>query len=115
MTDTAGLAPDFRALFEAVPTPFLVLRPDERFTIVAVSDSYLRATLTTREGLVGRGLFDAFPDNPGDPDATGVRNLPASLVRVLATRAPDRMPFQKYDIVKPGGGFEERHWSPLNT
>ena len=115
MTDTAGLAPDFRALFEAVPTPFLVLRPDERFTIVAVSDSYLRATLTTREGLLGRGLFDAFPDNPDDPDATGVRNLRASLGRVLATRAPDRMPIQKYDIPRPGGGFEERHWSPLNT
>ena len=25
------------------------------------------------------------------------------------------MPIQKYDIPRPGGGFEERHWSPLNT
>src|SRR3954463_13259088 len=113
MTTNPGLSTDFRALFEAVPTPFLVLRPDERFTIVAVSDSYLRATLTTREGLVGRGLFDAFPDNPDDPDATGVRNLRASLGRVLANRAPDRMPIQKYDIAGSDGGFEERHWSPF--
>jgi PAS domain-containing protein len=30
---------DFRALFEAVPGLYLVLRPD--FTIVAVSDAYL--------------------------------------------------------------------------
>src|SRR3954469_7501859 len=115
MTENDALAPDFRALFEAVPTPFLVLRPDERFTIVAVSDSYLRATLTTREDLLGRGLFDAFPDNPEELDATGVRNLRASLGRVLATRAPERMPIQKYDISVPGGGFEVRHWSPLNT
>ena len=62
MTDNSDIAPDFRSLFEAVPTPFLVLRPDERFTIVAVSDSYLRATLNTREGLAGRAMFDAFPD-----------------------------------------------------
>ncbi|WP_165250277.1 hybrid sensor histidine kinase/response regulator [Paludisphaera soli] len=114
MSETTGLSPDFRALFESVPTPFLVLRPDGRFTIVGVSDSYLRATLTTREGLIGRGLFDAFPDNPDDPGATGVRNLRASLMRVLATRAPDRMPIQRYDISVPGG-FEERHWRPLNT
>ena len=44
-----------------------------------------------------------------------MRNLRASLGRVLATRAPDRMPIQKYDIAGPGGGFEERHWSPLNS
>src|SRR5918998_5467135 len=115
MMEKSGHAPDFRALFEAVPTPFLVLLPDDRFTIVAVSDSYLKATLTTREGLLGRGLFDAFPDNPEDLEATGVRNLRASLGRVLATRAPDRMPIQKYDIPRPEGGFEERHWSPLNS
>jgi len=62
----------FGALFEAVPTSFLVLLPDEQFTIVAVSDSYLRATLTTRASLLGKGLFDAFPDNPDDVEATGL-------------------------------------------
>src|SRR4051812_31825029 len=103
MITNPGLSPDFRALFEAVPTLFLVLPPNERFTIVAVSDSYVRATLTTREGLLGRGLFDAFPDNPEDLDPTGVRNLRAYLDRALATRAPDRMPIQKYDIPRPGG------------
>ena len=115
MSHDPGMDIDFRALFEAVPTPFLVLAPDAGFPIVAVSESYLRATLTTREAIVGRGLFEVFPDNPGDPDATGVRNLRASLLRVLATRAPDRMPVQKYDIPRAEGGFEERHWLPLNA
>lgn len=115
MTVNPGFVPDFRALFEAIHIPLLVLLPDERFTIVAVSDSYLQATLTTREGLLGRGLFDAFPTNPRDPDATGMRNLRASLGRVLATRAPDRMAIQKYDILRPTGGFEERHWDPLKS
>jgi len=114
MTDS-GLSPDFRALFEAVPTSFLVLLPDEQFTIVAVSDSYLRATLTTRASLLGKGLFQAFPDNPDDVEATGVRNLRASIRRVIENRAADRMSIQRYDIRRPEGGFEERHWSPLNT
>jgi len=29
-------------------------------------------------------MFDVFPDNPADVGATGVRNLRASLERVLA-------------------------------
>lgn len=108
--------PDFRTLFESAPGLYLVLSPD--LTIVAVSDAYLRATMTGREDILGRGLFEVFPDNPDDPAPTGVRNLRASLNRVLKHRAPDAMAVQKYDIRRPeaeGGGFEERYWSPVNS
>lgn len=81
-------APDFRALFESAPGCYVVLSPD--LTIVAVSDAYLRATMTTRSGILGRHLFDVFPDNPDDPSATGVGNLRASLERVLLSRAPEQ-------------------------
>jgi len=107
---------DFRALFEAVPGLYLVLAPD--FTIVAASDAYLHATMTKREEILGRGLFEVFPDNPADPAATGVRNLRASLERVLREQVTDVMAVQKYDIRRPlaeGGGFEERYWSPINS
>ncbi|HYR95560.1 MAG TPA: ATP-binding protein [Candidatus Binatus sp.] len=113
---TEAPTPDFRLLFESAPGLYLVLTPD--LTIVAVSDAYLRATMTEREAIIGRALFEVFPDNPGDPDATGTRNLRASLERVLTSRAPDTMAVQKYDIRRPaaeGGGFEERYWSPVNS
>src|SRR5690242_8168483 len=74
--------------------------------------------MTTRDGILGRGLFDVFPDNPDEVGATGTTNLRASLGRVLAHRLPDAMAVQKYDIRRPeseGGGFEERHWSPVNS
>jgi PAS domain S-box-containing protein len=93
-----------------------VLGPD--LTIVAVSDAYLRATMTNRDDIAGRGIFDVFPDNPDDPGATGVANLRASLGRVRAEKRSDTMAVQKYDIRRPeseGGGFEERHWSPVNS
>ena len=105
--------PDFRVLFESAPGLFLVLDPELR--IVAVSDAYLAATLTVREEILGRGIFDVFPDNPDDASADGVGNLEASLDRVRQRRKPDTMAVQKYDIPLPGGGFEERHWSPVNT
>jgi signal transduction histidine kinase/CheY-like chemotaxis protein len=109
-------APDFRALFESAPALYLVLTPD--LTIVAVSDAYAAATKTRRDEILGRSLFEVFPDNPDDPAATGVRNLRASLGRVLQHRVPDTMAVQKYDIPRPaaeGGGFEERYWNPVNT
>ena len=108
--------PDFRALFESAPGLYLVLKPD--LTIVAVSDAYLAATMTERAKILGRGLFDVFPDNPDEPGATGVSNLRKSLERVLQDRVLDTMAIQKYDIRRPaseGGGFEERHWSPVNS
>jgi PAS domain S-box-containing protein len=103
----------FRALFESVPGSYLVLKPD--LTIAAVSDAYLTATMTKRNEILGRGLFDVFPDNPDDAAATGVNNLRASLNRVLETKAPDTMAIQKYDVRRPDGTFEERYWSPVNS
>ena len=103
----------FRALFDAVPTPLLVLDPE--LTIVFANAAYARATLIQPEAVIGRHLFDIFPDNPDDPAADGVRNLRASLARVLDNRLPDAMAVQKYDIRRPDGNFEERHWSPVNV
>jgi signal transduction histidine kinase len=114
-TDPLGPAA-YRLLLEAAPGPYLILRPD--LVIAGVNEAYLRATMTKREDIVGRGLFDVFPDNPNDPAPTGVRNLRASLDRVRERRAADTMAVQKYDIRRPksaGGGFEERFWSPTNV
>lgn len=106
-------APDYQALFEAAPGLYLVLRKD--LTIVAVSNAYAEATLTRREEIIGRGIFDVFPDNPDDPAATGARNLRESLERVLKSCKSDSMAVQKYDVQRADGSFEERYWSPLNT
>jgi PAS domain S-box-containing protein len=103
----------FRALFEALPGLYLVLTPELK--IVAVSDAYLKATMTKREEILGRGLFDMFPDNPRDHAATGVSNLRASLDRVRQNMVSDTMAIQRYDVRRPDGVFEERYWSPVNS
>jgi len=102
-----------QSVFESLPGLFLILTPG--LEIVSASDAYLKATMTKREDLCGRGIFEIFPDNPEDRDATGVSNLRASLYRVLQTAAPDTMAIQKYDIRRPDGIFEERYWSPINS
>jgi signal transduction histidine kinase len=115
MNPQTNISIDFQKLFEASPDVYLVLSPD--FTIVAATEERLKATMTTRGDIMGKGLFEVFPDNPDDPNASGVANLKASLKRVLENKTADAMAPQKYDIPRPeseGGGFEERYWSPLN-
>jgi PAS domain S-box-containing protein len=108
---------DIRRAFRVVPGLFLILEADEPYTIVGASDDYLRATHTD-ESIVGRALFDVFPDNPLVDGASGVTNLRASLERVRATGKRHHMHTQRYDVRLPaasGGGFEERHWDPVNS
>lgn len=107
---------DYRLIFESLPGLYLILFPDLR--IAAVSDSYLKATNTKRDEILGRGIFDVFPDNPSDPNADGVGNLYTSLSFVLKEKIPNTMAVQKYDVRRPeseGGGFEEKYWSPMNS
>ena len=107
----------FQLLFEASPHPYLILRPDDKFTIEFVNERYLEATDTTRENIIGHGLFEIFPDNPDDKSGSSVGDLHMSLNRVMADRKPDTMGVQKYDIpLRDGsGGFEAKYWSPVNT
>jgi len=99
-----------QGLFESLPGLFLVLTPDLK--IVAVSDALLEATLTRREEVLDRSVFEIFPDQPG---STAISNWRASLERVQRTGAPDTMAIQRYDIRGDGGVVEERYWSPLNS
>lgn len=107
--------PDFRRVFESAPGPIMLMSPD--LEILAVSDAFVTVSLVARDALIGRQLFDAFPDNPDSGDS-GSRNLRASLERVRRHLVPDVMPVQRYDVQRPaaaGGGFEERYWTPVNA
>ncbi|MHA7925538.1 MAG: diguanylate cyclase domain-containing protein [Marinobacter sp.] len=108
-------ASDLSRVFEASPSPQLILTPT--LHIVTANQAYLDATMTRLDQIVGRGLFEVFPDNPEDPLASGTANLKSSLEQVLKTRKRHQMGIQKYDVRRPpesGGEFEERWWTPVN-
>lgn len=107
----------YQQLFEASPHPYLIVRPDEDFTIVAVNDKYLEVTRTQRQYIVGHGLFEIFPDNPHLSAARSTDDLKASLHRVTSAKHTDVMGIQQYDIPlrDDSGRFELKYWSPVNT
>lgn len=105
--------PDFKLLIENTPGLIMVLLPD--FTILTASNDYLKATLTDRNNITGRPLFEVFPDNPNDVNANGVSNLRASLELVLQTGKAHEMAIQRYDVRDHEGKFIEKYWAPVNT
>lgn len=109
--------PPYQQLFESSPHPYLILRADSGFTIVAVNNKYLEVTGTQRDAIVGQSIFDIFPANPEDQASTSVRDLRASLDHAVSKKQTDVMNVQKYDIpLRDGSGaFELKYWSPVNT
>jgi serine phosphatase RsbU (regulator of sigma subunit) len=106
---------DYQAVYQALPGGIALITP--QLVYADVNESYLRVTGRKREQLLGRYLFDVFPDNPHDPAASGARNLAASLRRVVATGERDSIALQRYDVEASDrpGAFEERYWSVVNA
>lgn len=104
---------DLLSVLQNAPDAYVVLSPD--FHIEMASDAYLEATYTNRKDILGRYMFEVFPDNPAIPNPTGAKNLKSSLQYVLTSKKFHRMVIQHYDVRRPSGEFEEKYWSPINT
>ncbi len=100
-------------VLQNAPDSYLVLNLD--FVINMVSDAYLEVTNTSRDEIIGKYIFDVFPDNPALKEATAVKYLKASLQTVLSSKKLHRMPILRYDVRNRAGKFEEKYWSPTNS
>jgi len=105
-------------VFEAMPGICVLVQADApRYTILAVTEALLRAqpSAVKKEDLIGKGFFEPFPPNPGDPNFTGESNIRNSFAYVLANRVTQPLAAQRYDLPNGKGGFTERYWTATNT
>jgi hypothetical protein len=101
-------------VFGAQPIPTLLV--DRDLTIRAVTPAYADAVVRSADELLGLPMFEAFPDNPDDPDADGVANLGRSFETAARERRPHHMLVQRYDILDGHTGDWLPHvWSPVNS
>jgi PAS domain S-box-containing protein len=108
--------PDFEALFRVSPYPYLLM--DRQLNIIGANQAYLKSTGRLEADLLGRYLFDAFPENPDDPGSTNVAEVRASLLRAIASGEPDTTAFLRYSVPHQTAGgtvFDERFWSTVHT
>jgi hypothetical protein len=104
-----------RLLAESGPDGVMLL--DRDFRIRGVNSVYEAHALRSRDDLIGEHVFDAFPDSPDDPDASGTSRLQTSVETVLRRRGTDTMPIVRYDLADPSSPdtFLPRLWTCDNT
>lgn len=115
LVDAQAVKQSFQSEFDNSRHPYMLLDPGPGLHIVDINDAYAEATFIVRSDVVGKSLFEIFPDNPDDVLADGVSNLYTSLRTVMQTGQPHVMAIQRYDIRDRAGEFVERHWQPINT
>jgi PAS domain S-box-containing protein len=95
-------------IFEALPTPSLVLLPDApKFTIVQANKAYQELTNRTNEELEGNGYFEVFPEITS--------HSLSSLQKVISELSPYKTPTQMYEMPVPGmPGHEVKYIEALN-
>jgi PAS domain-containing protein len=113
LLDATSVRQQYQSEFDHSSHPYMVLDPGPGLKIIDVNAAYEAAI--ARSQVVGKSLFEVFPDNPDDALADGVSNLYASLKIVAETGQPHAMSIQRYDIRNPSGEFVERHWQLINT
>lgn len=103
----------FRAAFEKSPGSLLVKADAPRFTILAASDSYLAVTATTRDGILGRGFSEVFPENKNIDDSIKAQHI---FKKVVETGQKIDIPSYRYDMFDPDTyTYEEHYWSCSNV
>jgi PAS domain-containing protein len=90
---------------------------DRELRIRGVNSAYEAAYLRTRKQIVGRFLFDVFPDNPDDPRANGVSIVAHALRQAMSSGGTATVPIVRYDIPDPNDltVYLPRLWAVADT
>jgi PAS domain-containing protein len=100
----------FRQRFEASAAAHLLLTPD--LTIAAANERYrLVMERSDPDELVGRDLFEAFPEHADAPSVPDRRSVTEWFQTTLTLGVPQVLSVVRYDIRGPDGRWRERYWS----
>lgn len=103
-------------LFETVPGNNLLIKADApHYTLLAASEGFLQLTGKSKEEIIGKGLWEAFPPNPDYGENKEVDDIKASLKEVITTKKAHQMPVQRYDITDTENHYSERFWKINNS
>ena len=102
-------------IFEAIRGMRFIFLPDfPNYTIGAVSRDMCQHLEISKDTLIGKSVFEAFPPAPDDVAGSGQKKLRASLDYVLSHKAEHQMEQVRYDVQAVDGNFTERYWDVYN-
>jgi hypothetical protein len=85
----------------AEPNTVGVMLLDRDLRIRGANTTYEAFAMRRRDDLLGDCVFDVFPDDPDDPQASGSSDLRVSVESAMRSRGTDTMPIFRYDITDP--------------
>lgn len=90
--------------------PCITIDPRPGLLIADINPAGALELMQSPAELIGRHLFEAFPENAATLETEGLANIFALLVAVMATGEPQILNEQRYDIHTIGAVPVERHW-----
>ena len=111
-------AENYKKVFYNSPAAKLLIAADPpHYTILDVNEAYNLSTNTSREFLLGKPVFGAFPANPSDNESKNIERTIFSFEEAIRTKKAHTMYNYRYDIPVPGkpDEFEVRYWTTSNT
>jgi PAS domain S-box-containing protein len=101
---------NLHTVYGSSPERCLILYPDApRYTIAYANQHYLRAINKNSADVIGRGLFEAFPEQ--DTDFNKATDIAFSLKQVLELHTLHKSPLFRYDLKNTAtNSFEPRFW-----
>lgn len=104
---------EFQKFFKKSTQSLLIKTDFPKFTILAVSDTYLDLVRKQRSDLLGNGVFEAFPGSETDPNEANV--VLDAFIKVIETKAASPLPAFRYEIFNADtGNLETYYWSNVN-
>ncbi len=103
-------------IFKFSPVPSLLLFPDApNFSIADVNTAFVKVISIRKSNLAGKGIAEAFPYQPEDLTSGFIFNLRQSLLTVISTGKPHKMPAFRYESPADGGNkFVIKYFVPEN-
>lgn len=90
--------------------PTVILDPGPGLRIVYVNRAFSIETGVSEGKLIGRPLYEAFPENPEAPESECISHTFNAIYRTTREQRPEILPEQRYDIRNPYRVFVECYW-----
>jgi PAS domain S-box-containing protein len=110
ISDSSMSGVNFESLFAHLPERYVVMDAHQGYKMIAANDAYLAVTGKSREQVIGKGLFEVFPDTSERALKTGKGELETSFEKVIKTDAPDSTGVIRYDLEDGNGKMSVRYW-----
>src|SRR5689334_2753855 len=101
---------NFQQVFRCSPDTDVLLSSDLK--IIDATDAYLELISRKRDNIVGKSLFENFPESE---ESEQVEHLKRNLDDAVLTRKTQVFPTFRYDVTNQNGNMETRFWRTISV